>query len=129
MTKVPFSQQGLDLKREMLKELPPAEFEAQLELIQHSTREWCKENFTLNEEQVEYLNTIPDLMVEEIGLNSRIAIQFDQPLILETPGEYVSPMSRAKPRKCKTSVKGGGTYDPGTGYFKYKVEVKITLTF
>lgn len=38
MEKVPFNQEGLDLKREMLKALPPEEFNEQIELLQHSTR-------------------------------------------------------------------------------------------
>ncbi len=129
MEKVPFNQEGLDLKRQMLKELPPPEFEEQLELIQRSTRDWCIDNFILNEDQIEYLNSMPNLLIDEIGLNARIAIQFDEPLILETPAEYVSPMSAERPRKTKTSTKGGGSWDPGTGYFKYKVEVTIKFEF
>jgi len=115
------------LKEKMLKELSKEDFEKQLDLIQRSTREWCVENFILKDEQIEYLYAMPNLMVEEIGLNSRIAIQFDQPLILETPTEYVSPMNRARPREAKTSVEGGGSWNPGTGDFYYKIKGKITL--
>ena len=127
MEKVPFNQQGLDLKREMLKALPPEEFNEQMELLQHSTRNWCIDNFILNDEQIEFLNQLPELLINEIGLNSRIAIQFDEPLILETPEEYSSPMSSERPRKVKTTVKGGGHYDFGTGSFYYKAEYKVSI--
>ena len=66
-------------------------------------------------------------MINEIGLNSRIAIQFDEPLILETPEEYEPPMSSARKRKVETKVKGGGHYDFGSGSFYYKAEYTVTI--
>lgn len=127
MEKVPFNQEGLDLKREMLKALPPEEFNEQIELLQHSTRNWCIDNFILDDEQIEFLNVLPDLLIHEIGLNSRLAIQFDQPLTLETPEEYVPPMTSAAKRKVETKIKGGGNYDFGSGNFYYKAEYTITI--
>lgn len=127
MEKVPFNQEELDLKRRMLAELPPSEFEEQLNLIQHSTRQWCIDNFQLDEEQIEFLNVLPELLINEIGLNSRLAIQFDQPLTLETPQEYEPPMTSARKRKVETKVKGGGNYDFGTGNFYYKAEYPFTI--
>ena len=108
MEKVPFNQAGLDFKRETLKTLSPEEFNEQMELLQHSTRNWCINNFILNEEQIEFVNVLPELLINEIGLNSRLAIQFDQPLFLETPEVYYPPMSSANKRKVKRLLKVGG---------------------
>ena len=127
--KVPFNQGGLDFKREMLKTLSPEEFDEQLNLIQNSTRNWCIHNFIFDDEQIEFLNIRPELLINEIGLNSRLAIQFDELLFLETHEEYEPPMTSEIKRKVKTKVKGGGHYDFGTGSFNYKAECTITLTF
>jgi hypothetical protein len=127
MKKVPFSQAGLDLKRKMLSELNPDEFKNSMEKLQRFPREWCLDNFLLNEDQITYLNSMPDLLIDQIGLNSRIAIEFEQPIVLETPEIYISPLSRTKPRKCKGYVKGGGTYSHSTGNLSYKLEVGIQL--
>jgi hypothetical protein len=129
MTKVPFNQGGLDLKRQMLSQLTPVEFEEQMELIQHSTRMWYIDNFIFNDDQIAYVNAMPDLLTEEIGLNSRLAIQFDQIFTLETPDEYVPPLDAARPRKTKTYVKGGGTWTPGTGQLNYKLEYGLKFYF
>jgi hypothetical protein len=128
MTKVPFNQEGLDLKRSMLSQLPPAEFMQQLELVQHETREWYIDNFQLNMEQIEYVNAIPQLMIDYIGIHSRIAFQFNEPYTLEVPGEYHPPLSADKPRHVKPTVKGGGSWNPGTGELNYKVEFGVKFT-
>jgi hypothetical protein len=129
MTKVPFNQAGLDLKRQMLSQLTPFEFTEQMELIQHSTRIWYIDNFIFNIDQIEYINLMPQLLIDEIGLNSRIAIQYDTPFVLETPAEYVPPLDVARPRKAKTDVKGGGTYTPLTGELNYKFTFSFKLIF
>lgn len=120
---VSFNQEGLDLKREMLNQLSPSEFNEQMELIQNDTRTWCINNFVLNDNQIEYLNGMPDLLVQEIGLQARIVIQLNKPLILEVPDWSTITDRAAKPCKCK--VKGGGTYTPHTGEFEWK----LTLGF
>lgn len=100
-----------------------------MELIQNSTRMWYIGNFIFNDDQVEYINLLPQLLIDDIGLNSRIAIQNDAPFILETPDEYVPPLDAARPRKTKTEVKGGGTYTPETGELNYKFTFKFSLIF
>ncbi len=128
MTKVPFNQAGLDLKRQMVSQLTPVEFEEQMELVQHSTRIWYIDNFIFNDDQVEYINLIPQLLIDFIGINSRLAFQFNEPFILEIPDEYHPPLSAAKPRKLKPYIKGGGTWTPGTGEINYKGEFGLKLT-
>ena len=113
----------------MLKTLSPEEFDEQLNLIQNSTRNWCIDNFIFDDEQIEFLNILPELLINEIGLNSRLAIQFYEPLFLETHEEYEPPMTSEIKRKVKTKVKGGRHYDFGTGSFYYKAEYTISLTF
>lgn len=34
---------------------------------------------------------MPDLLIDQIGLNSKIAIEFEHPFVLETPEIYISP--------------------------------------
>lgn len=70
---------------------------------------------------------MPALQLDEIGMIARLAIQFDQDIVLETPAEYVSPLSAARPRKIKTKFKGGGSYNPGTGSYYFKLEGSFTI--
>jgi hypothetical protein len=129
MTKVPFNQAGLELKRQMLNDLSPEEFIAQMELVQHSTRDWAIDNFILNDEQIEYLNTIPQILIDQMGINVRIAFQFNAPLNLEVPEVYTPPLSANSPRRTTVEAEGGGTWTPATGELNYDITVTIKFRF
>jgi CRP-like cAMP-binding protein len=129
MTKVALNQEGLDLKRQMLNELSPEDFIAQMELVQHSTRLWAIDNFILNEEQIEYLNTIPQILIDQMGINVRIAFQFNAPLILEVPEVYTPPLSANSPRRTTVEVEGGGTYTSATGELTWDITVGVKFRF
>jgi hypothetical protein len=128
VTQVPFNQGGVDSKRQQLSLLLPVELEEQLNLIQHSTRTWYIDNFILNSDQIYYVNEIPQLLIDYIGIHTRIAFEFDEPFVLEVPDEYHPPLSAAKPRTIKPYAKGGGTWTPGTGKAKYKLEFGLKLS-
>ena len=77
MTRVPFNQGGVDFKRQQLSLLAPLELEEQLNLIQHSTRTRYIDNFILNSDQIDYVNEIPQLLIDYIGIHTRIAFKFN----------------------------------------------------
>ncbi|MCP4054416.1 MAG: hypothetical protein GY739_15425 [Mesoflavibacter sp.] len=87
MKKMPFTQAGLDAKKEELYKLSESEFRAELKEIQNNTSNWVKNNFTLNVEQSDYLNSMPKEILAEIGLSTAIAIDYKLKLTLETPTE------------------------------------------
>jgi|TARA_B110000908_G_C10225743_1_gene437800 hypothetical protein len=128
VTQVPFNQAGVDAKRQELSLLAPVEFEEQMNLIQHSTRVWYIDNFILNSDQIDYVNAVPQLLIDYIGIHSRIAFEADEPFVLEVPDVYYPPLSAAKPRKTKPYAKGGGTWTPGTGKAKWKLEFGLKFT-
>jgi transcriptional regulator with XRE-family HTH domain len=127
MQKVPFTQAGFDLKRQMINDLPEPDFLQQLEQMQHSTRQWWKDNFIFNQDQEEYIDAFPQFLMDFMGISLRGAIQFNEPHTVE-PVEHYQPPLAAK-RKAKPFIKGGGTWNPGTGEIKYKVEAGIKFPF
>lgn len=102
MKKTPFNQAGLDAKKEELYKLSESEFRAQLKEIQNNTNNWVQNNFTLDGEQSNYLNSMPKEILAEIGLSTAIAIDYKLKLTLETPAE-----SSARIRICKNTEVSG----------------------
>lgn len=115
MKKVPLSQEGLDLLKQQMSELPEAEFEKQLQLLQTETRTWLLDNLILNEEQTEYINSISDEFLHFLGKNLAIGFDYDLVMTLDFPqqiGERTA-LSLCKKRKVETHLSGGGTWTPG----------------
>lgn len=130
MKKVTFNQEGVDQKRNELESLPQEEFREQLELIQYKTKEWVLDNFILNNEQVDYLNSMPKKILDEIGLSSAIAFDNKLKLTLETPQD--SSDSSARFKICKNTDVGGSTrghWTPGSSpkIDSWQVNVRFTI--
>jgi len=129
MKKMPFTQEGLDKKREELYSLPENEFRSQLKEIQHNTDSWVKDNFTLNEEQIDYLNSMPKEILSEIGLSTAIAIDYKLKLTLTTPE---TSSSAARIRICKnTEVSGSvrGHWSEGESPVIDSWNISVGFTF
>lgn len=88
--------------------MPKEEFRKQLELIQHNTKEWALENFILNDDQVDYLNSMPKEILDEIGLSTAIAFDYKLKLNLKTPQDNSSASARL--RICKNTEVSGTTH-------------------
>ncbi|MBA4303856.1 MAG: hypothetical protein C0424_06495 [Sphingobacteriaceae bacterium] len=123
MQKVPLNQEGLNQKISYIKNLPLEEYFSELHNLQHHTKQWCIENFDLTNEQISAIMGAPEALFSLIGLNSRIAIEFNHDLELENVEDnpnYLLP-------DCKLKVKGGGTYTPSTGDWSGKFTISIGL--
>lgn len=123
MEKVPLTQEGLDAKILMLKALPFEDYLHELNNLQHHTKTWCVDNFELTGEQISVIEEAPDALFFLIGLNARIAIEYDQEIELEN-NDIDENTLRAI---CKLKVKGGGTYTPSTGEWSGKFTLSIGL--
>ena len=123
MEKVPFNQEGLNSKIDMLNSLNQEEFRAELSLLQYETTDWVINNFELNEDQETYTRQIPREMMEQVGWEVAQGIATGQEIILETPEVYQNPM--ASKRGVKTDIKGGGTWTPGE---QPDIKIKVTVT-
>lgn len=127
MLKVPFNQQGLELKKQQLYALPAPEFRHQLSLVQYQTRNWIVENFQLNSDQVAYIDAMPQNFLAEIGLQTTIAFDYDLDMVLETPATYSPPL--AANRSVEPTVKGYGSWTPGEPPVIKKIEVGVKIKF
>jgi len=125
MQKVPFNQEGLDLKRQQLNELPAPEFRKQLCLIQHQTRNWIVDNFLLNSEQVDYIDAMPDEFLSYIGLQTAIGFDYNLDMTLETPETYTAPL--ANKRKVEPHIEGSGSWTPGEPPVINHIQVGIRI--
>lgn len=109
---MPFTQAGLDKKREELYSLPKSEFRAQLKEIQNHTSNWVRDNFILNEDQIDYLESMPKEILAEIGLSTAIAIDYNLKLTLITP----DTSAQARIKICRNTEVSGtdrGHWTPG----------------
>ena len=125
MKKVPFSQEGLDLKVRMINSLPKDEFRSEISKIQYETPDWVISNFELNEDQIEYTRLISKDFMTYIGFQTATAIATKQEIILETPDVYENPV--AGKRKIKTKIEGSDTWnwseEPPRIKFKWSISL------
>lgn len=127
MKKMPFTQEGLDKKREELYSLPKSEFRAQLKEIQNHTSKWLKDNFILDEDQNDYLESMPKEILAEIGLSTAIAIDYNLKLTLITPDTSVQ--ARIKCRNTELSGTVRGHWTPGETPVIDSWNVTVKLSF
>src|SRR5690606_26535081 len=123
--KVPFNQEGLDLKRQQLNELHSPEFKKQLCLIQYQTRNWIVDNFQLNPDQIDYIDSMPSEFLNYIGLQTAIAFDYNLDMILETPETYSAPL--ASKRKVEPHIEGSGSWSPGEPPVINNIQVGIKI--
>lgn len=129
MSKAKFNQEGLDLKRKEVTSLPEPEFRAELKEIRFNTRRWVIANFELNEDQIVYFNTMPDEMVEQLGLSTAICFDYDLELNLDVPDLSTN---QARVRICRNtnlngSVRGHWSEGQSPTIDSWKVGVTFSL--
>lgn len=111
MKKVPLTQEGVDLKRKELEALPESEFRTQLKDIRYKFRDWAKNNFQLNKDQIAYLDETPDEFINHQGKGIAMAFDYQLELQLTTPDTYQAPL--ASRRRSEVVVRGNASWSPG----------------
>lgn len=129
MKKVPFSQEGLNLKIEMLNALPKDEFKSEIVKLEFETKDWVSSNFELNEEQIKYLSGVPENLITYLGFQSATAIVTGQEIVLETPSN--NEVQVAGRKSIKTKIEGSDTWNwnEEPPRIKFKWSVSISYSF
>lgn len=129
MSKAKFNQEGLDIKRKEVTSLPEPELRAVLKEIRFNTRKWVIANFELDKDQVVYFDTMPDEMVEQLGLSTAICFDYDLELNLDVPD---SNTNQARARICRNtnlngSVRGHWSEGQSPAIDSWKVGITFSL--
>lgn len=113
MEKVKFNQEGLNTKIEYLYSLPKEEFRNELCTMQFETAQWVVDNFDLNDDQVRFVHTIPEEILNPIAHATAYAILEKKPVELTVPDVYENPMTSKRGVKATVQIQAAGTWSPG----------------
>lgn len=122
MTKVPFTNEGIEQKRQELYALPDQDFRHQLELMQSEPKNWAIDNFDFSQEQVSLINEFPDEVFEQFGLQFAIAFDYQLDIIIESQAQ-----ARGICKGAKGHVKGEAGWTQGNPVYIKKIEVGVSI--
>lgn len=83
MEKVPFTNDGIEQKRQELYTLSEDYLRDQLQLMQTDSKNWAKENFDFSVDQENLIDEFPDDVFAQFGLQFAIAMDYRLDVVVE----------------------------------------------
>lgn len=129
MEKVPFNQDGLNSKIEIIYTLTKEEYRNELCKMQFEIRQWVIDNFALNDDQVRFVYTIPEEILDPIAHATVYAILEKKPIELKVPDVYENPMTSKRGVKATVQIQAEGTWSPGESpNVNYNINAGISIS-
>lgn len=127
MPKLPFTEAAMGQKVQDLKALPDAQLATNAKLIASDFRGWLVDTFDLSAQQTQYINLIPDLIIDHWGYGFASALACRGDVGIPKPKDYGPP---TRPKEVKAKYSGSSEYKPlATGGYQFDTDFKVVFEF
>ena len=124
MEKVPFTNDGIEQKRQELYALSEDEFRDQLQLMQTDSKHWAKENFDFSVDQEILIDEFPDDVFAQFGLQFAIAMDYRLDAILD---DSASAAARRLCKGTQTKFEGKAGWTQGNPATIQKLQLTFII--